>query len=669
MKIPQIFLIIFCYLFCACKRNAEDRSFPTLKDDGYTSMLYADKIKYLDSLHNELKSSENNKAARDFHFELATQYYYLNDTKRSSEISKEVLQLANSALDTIDMARANYYIGDTYENSQKDVAYSYYLEAEKLYRARNNQEGIARMLFNKAYILFFEGNYVESEIELAKSLQLLIKLNKIDLLYSSYVLMGANMEKLDEFEDALKYYRLAQGLIPELQKDNTEFDKEYNYKIVIALNIANIYESMRQYSKSIAILEKHLTPEVRQTWPADYAKVLANLAYAKMKSGDTTNVENMFLNALRISEKNRANSDILYKLNNLGEYYLLHHDTAKAQKYLKRALEIGEKIRSGAEIKASLKLLSRADSKNTDRYENRYVFLNDSLAKAQRKNRNKYARIEYETVLLEGQNKRLSENYDSILKIALLLIGTVIFLLVLRYFTNQKRALQAQRQKQLADEEIFDLLKEQQIQIFQTKEEEQNRISRELHDGILNKIYGVRLQLGILNRHDDDTSKVKRVEYINMLQQIEKEIRSLSHDLHVEQLYDQFDFNSLLSNLIQSQNDLQQTKFNLETDPNIDWENVSGLVKITVYRILQEAFLNVIKYAEASNCEVIIKCVKPQNIIVTISDNGKGFEITNDKKVGIGLKNMKSRAKQIGAQLKINSVIEKGTSIELLFKV
>src|SRR5690606_37903884 len=136
-----------------------------------------------------------------------------------------------------------------------------------------------------------------------------------------------------------------------------------------------------------------------------------------------------------------------------------------------------------------------ADVVNSEKYEKRYLFLNDSLSKAQRKNRYTYARIEYETEILADENKTLASKYSYILGISAILILFIILLLVLRYFSNQRRALETQRQKQLADKEIFDLLKEQQVKILQTKEEEQNRISRDLHDGILNKIYGVRLQL------------------------------------------------------------------------------------------------------------------------------------------------------------------------------
>src|SRR5690606_17067503 len=133
-----------------------------------------------------------------------------------------------------------------------------------------DRDRVAKMLFNKAYILFFEGNYIESEIELSSALQLLINSGEYPLLYSSYTLMGANMEKLDELDDAMKYYMLARELLPRLEKDNSDFDNQYNYKIVSALNISNIYEEKGEYDKAILELQKFLTPQVRNKWPGEY---------------------------------------------------------------------------------------------------------------------------------------------------------------------------------------------------------------------------------------------------------------------------------------------------------------------------------------------------------------------------------------------------------------
>ena len=80
-------------------------------------------------------------------------------------------------------------------------------------------------------------------------------------------------------------------------------------------------------------------------------------------------------------------------------------------------------------------------------------------------------------------------------------------------------------QKNIADKELFKLTNDFQIELVNTKQNEQNRISKELHDGIMNQIYGVRLNLGFLNQFDDTESKEKRIVLVKELQKIEIEIK------------------------------------------------------------------------------------------------------------------------------------------------
>ena len=87
-------------------------------------------------------------------------------------------------------------------------------------------------------------------------------------------------------------------------------------------------------------------------------------------------------------------------------------------------------------------------------------------------------------------------------------------------------------------------------------------------------------------------------------------------------------------------------------------------MKIQVYRILQESLQNIGKYAKAEN--VSISMLKKENtIIVSISDDGVGFN-KHQVKGGIGLKNMRERAAEIGATLKILSEKNEGTQIVLI---
>ena len=485
---------------------------------------------YLDSISSISSFIKNDSVNRNFLFHLSAEYYYVNASKKSFQVCENLLQLSNKAKDTLDIAKTYYYMGDCYETTKKDSAYYYYQRAEKLYRLLGNNEKVGKMVFNKACLLYFEGNYLESEIMISDALQLLKKSNDIELIYSCYNLLGTNFEKLEEYDAALKYYLLAKKVLPNLLKNSVDVNKINNYKIASAVNIATIYDKTAQYDASINVLQSILTPELKKDWQSQYATVIGNLGYSKMKSGNLKGVEALFQEALKISIKNGNESCIIYKYSNLGEYYAVIKDTTKSIHYLKKSLLLAEKQKSSDAIKKTLKLLSVIDNRNASKYHKSYIILNDSMAKVQRNNRNKFARIEYETSVVEDENKILitKNTYIIIAFIffSLILIGIIIY----RYIKSKKLKIEMLLKQQKAEEEIFELLKENQIKMNLAKVAEQNRISRELHDGVLNKLYGTRLQRGILNASDTDEVKAKRLTYVDLLQEIEIEIRDISHD-------------------------------------------------------------------------------------------------------------------------------------------
>ena len=93
-------------------------------------------------------------------------------------------------------------------------------------------------------------------------------------------------------------------------------------------------------------------------------------------------------------------------------------------------------------------------------------------------------------------------------------------------------------------------------------------------------------------------------------------------------------------------------------------DNCSDLVlKRNVYLIFKEAVNNIAKYSEATVVDIILK-IENNKLLLTISDNGKGFDTSNNTK-GNGLNNMRKRAEQINAILEIKSSINKGTIISL----
>lgn len=656
------------FLLLSCQKEYDRKmDYSLFQTDFYKKNSPAEKINFLDSLANNSTQNRNDSLHRNFLFDLSDEYFYNNENKKSYAISQRVLKLSLNAKDTVSITKAYSYIGDYHQISHKDSAYYYYQKAEKLNRLLNRNYHIGKMLFKKAYILFFEGNYIESEAQVANALLYLKNENDAEMLYVAYSLLGLNFEKLEEYQEALKYQLLAKNVINKIDGANSNLEKKYLYNIESSINIANIYEKTNQYEKSIQLLNSIITPRLKEKIPSNYVFVLGNIGYMRMKKGVIKDTDNYFKEALNLSIKNNFENNKAYQLKNLGEYYAIVKDTTTSIKYLNESLQLAQKLKMGEEIKKSLQLLSQVDYKNATFYDKKYIAISDSLTKAQRINRNKYARIEYETSVVEDENKLLSTKNTYILIGSIVLILILVSFIIYRYIKSQKREIEFRKSQQKAEEEIFDLLKEYQLKLSIAKELEQNRISKELHDSVMNKLYGARMQLGLLNEYNEEEIKEKRLVYVDLLQEIEQEIRTISHDLHTEINETQFDYSNLLTNLIHLQNEIGATNFSLEIEPEINWDSIDSLIKITVFRIVQESVLNISKHANASTCYITI-LVDDNHLVLEIKDDGIGFDL-NATKQGIGLQNIQERAKTINANLEIISEPNEGTIIKLKAKI
>ena len=103
--------------------------------------------------------------------------------------------------------------------------------------------------------------------------------------------------------------------------------------------------------------------------------------------------------------------------------------------------------------------------------------------------------------------------------------------------------------------------------------------------------------------------------------------------------------------------------FEFDVEESLKRKVFSSVEGMNIYRIIQEAVNNSIKYSEASKIEVKINKLN-QSISISIVDNGKGFDISKVE-LGNGLNNMKKRAKEIQGELMIVSDKGEGVNVEL----
>jgi signal transduction histidine kinase len=328
--------------------------------------------------------------------------------------------------------------------------------------------------------------------------------------------------------------------------------------------------------------------------------------------------------------------------------------------YYREALSLAKKIDDNEDVLASLKLLTQNDTKNRKYYSNTYFRVADSIKIQEQKTRGKFARIAFETDQVIEKNEVLSTRMVYISLASAIAIGAVLsFFYIFRLRARNKQLL-ATEQQQLANEKIYELILQQQFETEQARIEERNRISMELHDGVVNRIFTTRFNLEQLQNNDPEKKKTLVAE----LQNTETEIRRISHDLNDSLGYDDNHLKEIIVNLVAAQQNESNTIFDLTIDKYIDWSAISGENKINIYRIIQEALQNVNKYAKAQKCFVMLLKSNDKTTL-KIWDDGLGFDTKSTKK-GIGLNNMKKRAQSMKGTFKIESKLGEGTSIEVV---
>jgi signal transduction histidine kinase len=658
-------LVLIFLLYSSCNHKDSTKIENSILNKDFHTFDDSKKIYFLDSVSNLLQTRKYDTILIDKYFEASTEYYYLNEFEKSKKMALFSVSLSRVVNDSARIAKSYYYLGDSYENTYKDSAYYYYNIAEKTYRLLKEKTSESHMIYNKAYLLFYNGNYIECELLLTKALKKLEKTDDYELIFTCYTLLGNTLEKQSKIDEAIVYNNLAKTMLQKMENSKIEKSIINDNYIAAIINECNLNNKRGQYEKSIKLLKTILTDKLKKENKRFYSIVLGNFAYSLMKSGNTQDVERMLLESLELSKKHGNDSDIIAKETNLAEYYLFIKDSIRSKEYLSSVYLKAKKGGCFNDILYSLKTLSLID-KNNNKYLIEYYKVADSLKVVQSKNFDKYARIEYETTKIKDSNIKLSQKIVYVVFISIFVILILIILIILRYIKTKKSEYLLIKERNLANEELFKLLNSQQEKVNTITKNEKNRIARELHDGVMNKIYGIRMNLGFFNQKTDVETINKREFYINELQKVESEIRIISHDLNNASLMDELNFITMIKNIIENQENTSDINFVLSNDMRIDWDKIDNLYKINIYRIIQEIIFNVVKYSEAKTCSISFQIKSENQIELSIIDDGVGFDLKTYKK-GIGIKNILQRVKSLKSVITIDTEMNKGTKTEIQF--
>lgn len=197
--------------------------------------------------------------------------------------------------------------------------------------------------------------------------------------------------------------------------------------------------------------------------------------------------------------------------------------------------------------------------------------------------------------------------------------------------------------------------------------EERNRMARELHDSISQGIHGIVFAVNSLKQGlPADNERLHNIAALleETANATLNELRAMVLELKPS-LFDERGFGEAVK--------LQGELFAKRHRVEVDWqlEKISGLSsaqEMALYRIFQEALTNIGRHSGAGKVEVRLQNVPPAQVILTIHDDGKGFDAAAVAR-GNGLHNMAARSREADGEFHLGTEPGKGTKIEVVMAI
>jgi len=196
--------------------------------------------------------------------------------------------------------------------------------------------------------------------------------------------------------------------------------------------------------------------------------------------------------------------------------------------------------------------------------------------------------------------------------------------------------------------------------------EERERISQDLHDGILQSLFAVGLSLettkSMMSLKERKTSGPALQQAIDQLNRLMHEVRNFIAGLGSDLLQGK-DLPTALHHMLETLTKNHSTHVRLKVEDRAA-QALSAEQSLHLLLVIQEAVSNCIRHGHAEEAMVSLKLLK-QGVRLSVRDNGCGFDSVASKGIGHGLANMAARAQKIGGRLTVLSKTNEGTRVVL----
>ncbi|NUY81826.1 sensor histidine kinase [Flavobacterium sp. MAH-1] len=534
-----------------------------------------------------------------------------------------------------------------------------YLKNAEAARKISYAAGEAMSYSNLALVYNYKGKHNLSVENAFKAIRLFEKIGDKSKTAREYGELGYAMKRRNL--PKAQYYMLKGKRLAESIKDTTSLLSIYNNYGVIKEMQKDLDSALFFYRKGLVIKQA-----IRDTTGIPFS--LNNIGIVYAMKGKFIDAERLFEQAMQLRKLKKDSAGMAENYSYFGDLYGMMKDEKRALQHFASSNEIADRnkyfqlLSHNYQAMSDLKEASGDKSGALSDYK-KYVQFKDSLLN--KETNAKIAELEVQFETNEKEKQLIEKQSESRRKSNLLLLmGILVASVSITGFLIWRQ--QRLKNQQLAQEHELKTAIAQ-IETQNQLQEQRLGISRDLHDNIGSQLTFIISSVDNLKYAFDlnDSKLARKLESISdFTKDTISELRDTIWAMNAKEITFE-DVLARISNFIEkAKNAKANMEFVIFIDDDLNPFRLSSVNGMHIYRTVQEAVNNAIKYSQASQVNIGVRGDRAQ-IEIRISDNGQGFDIRNVS-LGNGLHNMKKRIEEVGGVFSLDSVKGEGTVVEIM---
>lgn len=577
-------------------------------------------------------------------------------------------QLSDTAAEVTGYIRKGIFLKDKGEWSLAEESFN---RALVLSQAQGEELDEGRVLINLGQLHKDQGNFETATAEILKASVLFEKLEHItflkvslNTLASLYLSIDRPQMAIHSYEKLLEMAVLAKDTgqisdawynlgIAHFQKadypqalhflDRTlRIAEEYQdtlFLVQISNAIGSVYYKQNMFDEALGQFKNAKIYAIETAFDAELAKILNNLAAVHEARREWNAALTYYQEALELANALGNKSDVTQVFANLASVYASIGDYERALDYYKKYNQLHDSIFSSNSHEHIVEMQEKYESAKKDQ----------SIAQLNEIKTKQKSTIEKRNLWLFGVG----------------VITLLLFILIIIYTGRLKvqRSL-AKKTEELYQQKTIQLVDENSVKTLGAyldgETTERQRLAGELHDRLGSQLATVKIYYDHLEEQLKNSDQFEQVKKANvLLKEAYTDVREIAHDLSADALT-QFGLEHSINKLCETISNSGQLSVQL-ISVGMSANRLPSTIERVVFRSVQELMTNIIKHAEATEVQVLLKDKKNQ-LTITISDNGKGYNVSQSKtNSGFGLPNISKRLSAIQGVFRMDSVLGEGT--------